>query len=126
MQDRRRAEIQAKREKLAALREASEIRKQRRTAELNTPSKDKERDRVLRDVHTLTAGFTPGVGSSIGDETPISSAPSTPAQNYPMALPLHVGAASGRISRMSDGGSDSKGLGIQNGLNGLNGHDMET
>ncbi|KAH7926434.1 WD40 repeat-like protein [Leucogyrophana mollusca] len=109
MSDKRRAEIEAKRAKLAELRKARADRQraetERRQSETAGPS-----NAARRDVDDLVFALVGGRGGmdSGGDLTPSSSLPSTPPRPTSNSLMLSV---SGRASRQSDVGSDRVSLG---------------
>ncbi|KAI0923994.1 hypothetical protein AcV5_009371 [Taiwanofungus camphoratus] len=111
MSDKRRAEIEAKRVKLAELRKARADRQkaeaERRQSDSGGPST------VRRDVDDLVSslvGPSRGVDSAI--ESPVSSVPGTPALGQTSSLPGPSALSlSGRLSRQSDAASDRISLG---------------
>lgn len=117
MSDRRRAEIEIKRAKLAELRKARADRQkldsERRTSDVAaSPAK-----RDVEDLVNLLVGTsTRGGGLDSGDLTPASSIPGSPAHGRPIGLPGPSALSmSGRVSRQSDLHSDRGGsLGTTN------------
>ncbi|KAG9312939.1 WD40-repeat-containing domain protein [Chiua virens] len=108
MSDKRRAEIEAKRTKLAELRKARADRQraetERRQSESAGPSTAVRRD--VDDLVNALVGSGRGGFDSTGDVTPSSSLPGTPPRQSAL---LHSNSAlspSGRVSRQSDVGSD--------------------
>ncbi|KAH9933309.1 WD40-repeat-containing domain protein [Fomitopsis serialis] len=127
MSDKRRAEIEAKRAKLAELRKARADRQKadsdRRTSEIAGPSV------VRRDVDDLVSSL---IGTDIGRRvdsragSPPTSVPSTPllAQSRSLAGPSTL-SPSGRLSRQSDAASDRISVGttfVQSSTNGTTDH----
>ncbi|TDL23674.1 WD40 repeat-like protein [Rickenella mellea] len=113
MQDKRRAEIEAKRAKLAELRKARADRQKaetdRRQSEQAGPSAARRHD-IDDLVNSVLGSSSPRGGTdSTGDLSPASSVPGTPALGRTVNLPGP--AASGRASRLSDVGSDKLSLG---------------
>ncbi|KAA1468779.1 WD40 repeat-like protein [Dentipellis sp. KUC8613] len=115
MADRRRAEIEAKRQKLAELRKARQERQkaetERRTSEVRSASTSAAR----RDVDSLIESLVRDNGSGLGlrspDLTPSSSVPGTPSLGHAINLPGPSSLLSGRVSRQSDIGSDRLSIG---------------
>ncbi|KAJ3515990.1 hypothetical protein NLJ89_g1413 [Agrocybe chaxingu] len=105
MSDKRRQEIEAKREKLAQLRKARADR-QRADAERRTPDVTASSSTARRDVDELVNALVGSrIGLDSGDLTPSSSIPGTPSMNQTTSLPVHTGlsqSTSGRASRQSD------------------------
>jgi dynein intermediate chain len=106
MSDKRRAEIEAKRAKLAELRKARADRQRAETERRQTepgPSSIARRD--VDDLVNQLVGSRGGLDTG-GDVTPSSSLPNTPPR--PSTNLLHGSALSpsGRVSRQSDVGSD--------------------
>ncbi|KII85823.1 hypothetical protein PLICRDRAFT_115348 [Plicaturopsis crispa FD-325 SS-3] len=122
MADRRRAEIEAKRAKLAELRLARANRQKadtdRRLSEVSPSASTATRGDVDDLVNALVGGSPSRSGSRVvssgldsADMTPSSSLPGTPALGHG-SLPLpSLLAVSGRASRQSDQGSDRVSLG---------------
>ncbi|KAH7890720.1 WD40-repeat-containing domain protein [Phlebopus sp. FC_14] len=112
MSDKRRAEIEAKRAKLAELRKARADRQraetERRQAEAAGPSTT-----ARRDVDDLVTALVGGRGAleGGGDITPSSSLPSTPPRQTALLYGTSGLSPSGRASRQSDIGSDRVSLG---------------
>ncbi|KAH7911054.1 WD40-repeat-containing domain protein [Hygrophoropsis aurantiaca] len=114
MSDKRRAEIEAKRAKLAELRKARADRQraetERRQSENAGPSPAARRD-VDDLVMALVGGSRNGVDSA-GDITPSSSMPGTPPRpTSSTPFTQNLLSVSGRVSRQSDTGSDRVSLG---------------
>lgn len=110
MQDRRRAELDAKRQKLAELKKAREERQKREQLRSKEPEKKVVSQEFQEEVDSLLKQLT---GGREGDITPVSSVPGTPAGQYgsarlrdlgPDGLPISI---SGRMSRASNGDSVS-------------------
>ncbi|KZS94359.1 WD40 repeat-like protein [Sistotremastrum niveocremeum HHB9708] len=114
MQDRRRVELEAKRAKLAELKKAREDRKKseqtRRESEAGTTGPTRK-DLARRDLDDLVRDVLGGSReeSAVGDSTPFSSQPSTPARPHATLGPALSVSASGRLSRASDAPSDGMG-----------------
>ncbi|RDB23819.1 Cytoplasmic dynein 1 intermediate chain 1 [Hypsizygus marmoreus] len=104
MSEKRRAEIELKRAKLAELRKARDERLNRPKPEIASPTPvRKTADEILADV--LGPSHS---GLNSGDRTP-SSIPGTPAFGQPAGMPgpsVFSSSASGRASRQSDFSSD--------------------
>ncbi|RPD64262.1 dynein intermediate chain [Lentinus tigrinus ALCF2SS1-7] len=110
MSEKRRAEIEAKRAKLAELRKARADRQKeadRRLSESTGPSTAARRD--VDDLVNVLIGSSSRVDSAV--DTPISSTPGTPALGQPISLPGPSSILSGRLSRQSDAASDRYSLG---------------
>ncbi|KDQ19179.1 hypothetical protein BOTBODRAFT_102997 [Botryobasidium botryosum FD-172 SS1] len=105
MQDRRRAEIEAKRQKLAQLRQAREERKKLKEPEIASPIPI-ARGNIDDLVNSLLRNDSRY--DITGDLTPSSSAPGTPIIGGATFGSLPI---SGRISRTSDAGSDRLSMG---------------
>lgn len=111
MSEKRRAEIEAKRSKLAELRKARADRQraetERRQAEAAGAS-----TAARRDVDELVNALVGNRGlDSGGDITPSSSMPGTPPRQSALFYGTSTLSPSGRISRQSDGGSDKNSMG---------------
>ncbi|KIJ62044.1 hypothetical protein HYDPIDRAFT_30860 [Hydnomerulius pinastri MD-312] len=104
MSDKRRAEIEAKRAKLAELRKARADRQ--RLDNERRPSTAARRD-VDDLVHALVGGSRGGFDSG-GDITPSSSLPGTPPRQNTLLYSSSTLSPSGRVSRQSDVGSASE------------------
>ncbi|EGN92188.1 hypothetical protein SERLA73DRAFT_173045 [Serpula lacrymans var. lacrymans S7.3] len=109
MSDKRRAEIEAKRAKLAELRKA---RADRQRAETERRQSDTGGPSIARrDVDDLVNALVGGL-SSTSDVTPSSSLPGTPPRPAPNTLSGYSALSiSGRLSRQSDVGSDRPSIG---------------
>ncbi|KAN0088532.1 WD40-repeat-containing domain protein [Tylopilus felleus] len=115
MSDKRRAEIEAKRAKLAELRKARADRQraetQRRQSEATAgPSTAARRD--VDDLVNALVGATRGGVDSTGDVTPSSSLPDTPPRQSALLHSSSALSPSGRVSRQSDVGSDRLSMGV--------------
>ncbi|EIW79202.1 cytoplasmic dynein intermediate chain [Coniophora puteana RWD-64-598 SS2] len=116
MSDKRRAEIEAKRAKLAELRKARADRQkaetERRQSEIAGPSTAARRDvddLIFSLVGPTSPGRPPPSDNLSGDATPSSSVPGTPPR--PTSSLHALLSASGRVSRQSDVASDRYSLG---------------
>ncbi|KAF9462959.1 dynein intermediate chain [Collybia nuda] len=115
MSDKRRAEIELKRAKLAELRKARADRQkadaERRTSELAGPTPVRK---DLDDLVNALVGSPSRGGLDSGDLTPASSIPGTPSLGHNIGLPgpsaLSM-SGSGRASRQSDFSADRVSLG---------------
>jgi dynein intermediate chain len=116
MSDRRRAEIELKRAKLAELRKAREERKRNddrgrsatSTPGYGTPADDR-RDEERTGVNNLVTNLLGERVARRGDTTPGSSVPSTPGPNHTgLGLLAHGHPQTGTrsTSRLSDSGSE--------------------
>lgn len=130
MSDKRRAEIEAKRAKLAELRKARADRQraetERRQSEVTCrilstdiqrstsgqtvgPSTAARRD--IDDLVNALVGTSRGGVDSTGDVTPSSSLPGTPPRQSTLLHSSSALSPSGRVSRQSDVGSDRFSMG---------------
>ncbi|KAI9464161.1 WD40-repeat-containing domain protein [Boletus coccyginus] len=113
MSDKRRAEIEAKRAKLAELRKARADRQraetERRHSESAGPSTAR---RDVDDLVNALVGGTRGGFDSTGDVTPSSSLPGTPPRQSALLHSSSALSPSGRVSRQSDVGSDRLSMGM--------------
>ncbi|KDQ61593.1 hypothetical protein JAAARDRAFT_171900 [Jaapia argillacea MUCL 33604] len=113
MADRRRAEIEAKRAKLAELRKA---RQERQKADTERRSTEVAPYTARRDVDELVESILGSSrrGMDSGGLTPSSSVPGTPTLGQTISLPgpsSLLSSLSGRLSRQSDAGSEQASLG---------------
>lgn len=110
MSDRRRAEIESKRAKLAELRKAREERKKEsdtRKSNSSTPALGaRERDDERTRVHNIVTSLLGDHASRRIDSTPGSSIPSTPAAGYASLTPGGFNNGTRSASRLSDSGSE--------------------
>ncbi|KIM56500.1 hypothetical protein SCLCIDRAFT_17183 [Scleroderma citrinum Foug A] len=111
MSEKRRAEIEAKRAKLAELRKARADRQRAETERRQTEAAGTS-TAARRDVDELVNALVGNRGlDSGGDVTPSSSMPGTPPRQSALFYGTSSLSPSGRISRQSDGGSDKNSLG---------------
>lgn len=112
MSDKRRAEIEAKRAKLAELRKARADRQRAETERRQTepgPSSGARRD--VDDLVNQLVGSRSGLDTG-GELTPSSSLPNTPPRPSTNLLYGSTLSPSGRVSRQSDVGSDRDRVGM--------------
>ena len=120
MSDRRRAEIEQKRAKLAELRKAREDRKKQdeiRKSNSSTPGlvglgTDDRRDDERSRVNTLVTNLLGDRNMYRLDSTPGSSVPSTPGPGHSTLVPSSLGhhqTGTRSQSRMSESGSEKGG-----------------
>lgn len=110
MSDRRRAEIEVKRAKLAELRKARADRQKLETERKTSDVAASPAKRDVEDLVTLLVGTSSRGGLDSGDLTPSSSIPGSPAHGRAIGLPGPSALSiSGRASRQSDLHSDRGG-----------------